>query len=412
VKRAITNIGMLVSPRAEHCAAGREMDHLEIRENVILTIHDGLIEEILPEGTPLPAGYEVIDAGGQVVLPAFTDPHTHIPFGGFRAGEFNMRLKGAGYMDIARAGGGINSTVRATREATEDELFAAGMKNLDLLARHGVATVEMKSGYGLDTENELKQLRVIRRLQDASPLDIKATFMGAHEVPPEYKGNTKGYVDLVVNEMLPAVKAQGIAEYCDVFCEEGVFSIEESRRILSAARELGFKIRIHADEIVPLKGAELAAEQKAVSADHLMQISDQGIADMAAAGTVFTLLPGTTFFLMSNNFAPAKKIIDAGGILSLSTDLNPGSSHTHSMPLIISLACLKMGMTIEQALNAVTINGAHALELSDRTGSIHPGKQADLILLDAPSHEFLVYNFGVNRISGLMKKGNWVFRNS
>jgi len=411
LKKTITNIGQLVTPRSERFAAGRDMDHLDIRENVSLTISNGVIEDILPTGAPLPEGYEVIDAGGQVVMPAFTDPHTHIPFGGFRAGEFNMRLKGAGYMEIARAGGGINATVKATREAGEDDLFAAGMKNLDLLARHGIATVEMKSGYGLDTENELKQLRVIARLQKASSLDIKATFMGAHEVPPEYKGNTQGYVNLVINEMLPAVKDQGIAEYCDVFCEEGVFDIEQSRRILMAARDLGFKIRMHADEIVPLKGAELAAEMNAVSADHLMQISEQGIRDMVKAGTVFTLLPGTTFFLMSDQFAPAKNIIDAGGILSLSTDLNPGSSHTHSMPLIISLACLKMGMTIEQAINAVTINGAHALELSDRTGSLHPGKQADLLFLDAPSYEFLVYNFGVNRISGLMKRGDWVFRN-
>lgn len=410
MKKVITNITQMVTPRARLYAAGEDMNSLEIRENVMICMEEGLITEILPGDTPPPPGYEIIDGEGQIVLPAFSDPHTHIPFGGSRAGEFNMRLKGKDYMDIARAGGGINSTVRATREAGEDELYVSGMKNLSLLARHGVATVEMKSGYGLDLENELKQLRVIKRLKENSPLDIRATFMGAHEIPPEYREDKEAYIRLVIEEMLPAVKEQGIAEYCDVFCEEGIFDIEETRRIIGAARKLGFKIRLHADEIVPLGGAELAAESGALSADHLMQISEQGIRDMVAAGTVFTLLPGTTFFLMSHRYAPAKRIIEAGGILSLSTDLNPGSSHTHSMPLIINLACLKMGMTIEQAINAVTLNGAYALELSELTGSIHRGKQADLLFLDAPDYEYLVYNFGVNRISGLMKKGEWVFK--
>ncbi len=408
MKKVITNISQLVTPVVQECAAGAEMDRLEVREHVSLLIENGLIAKILPNGAELPTDAELVDARGQVVLPAFTDPHTHIPFAGTRENEFNLRIQGQSYIEIAAAGGGINSTVRATRAASEDELFDQSLQHLQLLTRHGVGSIEMKSGYGLDTETELKQLRVIQRLREATPLDIRATFMGAHEIPPEFKGNKRGYIDLLLHEMLPAVKAQGIADYCDIFCEKGVFEIDESREILLQAQQLGFKIRLHADEIVPLGGAELAAELRAVSADHLMRISDAGIEQMVAAGTVFTMLPGTTFFLLSDNYAPGKKIIERGGVLALSTDFNPGSSFSHSLPLIINLACLRMGLTIEQALNAATINAAYALELSDRTGSIHVGKQADLLFLDAPNYEFLVYNFGVNRISGVMKKGEWL----
>lgn len=408
MKKIVTNISQLVTPAAKACAAGDAMNRLEVREHVSLLIENGLIAQILPSGAELPTDAERIDARRQVVLPAFTDPHTHIPFAGTRENEFNLRIQGKSYMEIAASGGGINSTVRATRAASEDELYEQSLQHLQLMVRHGVASLEMKSGYGLDTETELKQLRVVQRLREATPLDIRATFMGAHEIPPEFKGNKRGYIDLLLNEMLPAVKAQGIADYCDIFCEKDVFEIDESREILQKAQELGFKIRLHADEIAPLGGAELAAELRAVSADHLMRISDAGIEQMVAAGTVFTMLPGTTFFLMSDHYAPAQKIIAKGGVLALSTDFNPGSSFTHSLPLIINLACLRMGLSIQQALNAATINAAYAVELADVTGSIHVGKQADLLFLDAPNYEFLVYNFGVNRISGVMKKGEWL----
>lgn len=407
MKTLIKNISQLVSPAAADFAAGEMLDKLDIRENVSLLIEDEKIHSVI-EGAE-PAADRVIDARGQVVMPALADPHTHIPFAGTRQNEFNMRIQGKGYMEIAAAGGGINSTVTATRSASEDELFETSQKHLEMMVKHGTATVEMKSGYGLNTETELKQLRVIKRLKENSPLDIRATFMGAHEIPAEYRDNKQGYIDMLVGEMLPAVKEQGIAEYCDIFCEQGVFEIEDSRKILTKAKELGFRVRLHADEIVPLGGAELAAELNAVSADHLMCISDEGIKRMAESGTVFTLLPGTTFFLMSDSYAPAKKIIDAGGIVSLSTDFNPGSSFTHSMQFIINLACLKMGMTINQAVNAATINGAYALELSDVTGSIHAGKQADLMFIDAPGYEFLVYNFAVNRVSAVMKKGEMIY---
>ena len=408
MKKAIVNIKQLVTPKADLYAAGADMESLEIHENVSLLIEEGLIKSIIPASEKIPGDYVTVDARGMVVLPGFTDPHTHIPFAGERCGEFNMRLKGKTYMDIAAAGGGINNTVSATRNASDEELLTSALDDLELLTRHGTTSVEVKSGYGLDLETELKQLRVIGKLQEISPLDIKATFMGAHEIPPEFKGNKEGYLDLLIKEMLPAVKEQGIADYCDVFCEKGVFEIEDTRRILTVAKDLGFPLRLHADEIVPLGGAELAAEFGAVSADHLMYISDKGIKDMAKAGTVFTLLPGTTFFLMGDSYAPGKKIIGEGGILSLATDLNPGSSHTHSMAMIITLACLKMGLTIEQALNGATINSAYALGLSDRTGSLHRGKQADLLFLDAPGYEYLVYNFGVNRVKGVMKKGEFI----
>ena len=407
MKTLINNIGRLVTPAADRFAAGETLGRLDIKENVSLLIEDGLIKKIMDGGCV--SADEVIDAKGQVVMPALVDPHTHIPFAGTRENEFNMRIKGKSYMEIAAAGGGINSTVRATRAASEDELFEVSKKHLDIIARHGTGTIEMKSGYGLDTETELKQLRVIKRLKESSPLDIRATFMGAHEIPPEFKGNKEGYINLLINEMLPAVKEQGIAEYCDIFCEKEVFEIEDTRRIMTRAKELGFRLRMHADEIVPLGGAELAADLHAVSADHLMCISGEGIERMVQAGTVFTMLPGTTFFLMSDSYAPAKKIIDAGGIIALSTDFNPGSSFTHSMQFIINLACLKMGLSVDQAVCAATINGAYALEMSDKTGSIHAGKQADLMFLDAPGYEYLVYNFAVNRVSAVMKRGRFVF---
>jgi len=294
----------------------------------------------------------------------------------------------------------------------EETLFEQAVRNLRDMVAHGTATFETKSGYGLDTETELKQLRVIKRLQDTQPVGIKATFLGAHEIPTEFRNRKEDYIKLVCNEMLPAVKEQGIAEYCDIFCETGVFNIDESRTILRKAKDLGFKLRIHADELTPLGGGELAGELGAVSADHLVHVSGTGIDKMIQAGVVFNMLPGTTFFLMSDHFAPALDILAANGILALSTDFNPGSSYTHSMPMIIPLACLKMGLTIEQGINAATINGAYSLGLQDVTGSIHPGKQADLTFLDAPSYKFLVYNFGVNRVRAVMKKGKFIFQKS
>jgi imidazolonepropionase len=410
MKKLITNIGQLVTPASYNFAAGNDMKKIKIYHDCSMLIEDGIIAELFEkEEEKLLSGIEEIDAQGMVVMPSFTDPHTHIPFAGTRENEFNLRIQGKTYMEIAAMGGGINSTVKATRKASEEEIYNVAKENLERMIAHGVATFEIKSGYGLDTDTELKQLRVIKKLADNYPVDIKATFLGAHEIPLEYREKKREFIDLILSEMLPAAKEQGIAEYCDIFTETGVFDIEESRVILKKAKELGFKIRMHADELTPLGGAELAAEMDALSADHLVHISDTGIEKMVEKQSVFVMLPGTTFFLMSDTYAPAKKIIEKGGIVALSTDFNPGSSHTHSMPLVITIACLKMGLTIEEAICAATLNGAYSLELSDKTGSIHKGKQADLIFLDAPDYQFLVYNFGVNRIKKVMKKGKIIY---
>ncbi|RLE16771.1 MAG: imidazolonepropionase [Acidobacteria bacterium] len=410
MKTRITNIREIVTPVGSRVAVGADMDKLSVLTHSDIILSDGNIESVIPRNQEEQGIKHVIDAEGAVILPAFVDPHTHLVFGGTREDEFNLRIRGKKYMEIARMGGGINSTVRATRSESEDTLFEHAVRNLRDMVAHGTATFEIKSGYGLETETELKQLRVIKRLQESEPVDIKATFLGAHEIPPEYQGRKKDYVNLVCEDMLPAVKEQGIAEYCDIFCETGVFDIDDSRKILNRAKELGFKLRIHADELTPLGGGELAGELGAASADHLVHVTKAGIAKMVQAGVVFVMLPGTTFFLMSDKFAPAGKILEAGGILALSTDFNPGSSYTHSMPMVITIACLRMGLTIEQGINAATLNGAYSLGLQNVTGSIHPGKQADLIFLDAPSYKFLVYNFGVNRIRAVMKKGQLIYQ--
>ncbi len=406
----IKNIKQLISPVNEDYAIFSDFKRLNVYHNVSILVNNGVIDEIVNEPAPELDVDGVINAKNQVVMPAFVDPHTHLVFAGTREDEFNMRIQGKTYMEIAKKGGGINSTVKETRQAGEEELFFTAKKNMQKMIEHGVATFEIKSGYGLNTETELKQLRVIERLKQSFPVDIKATFLGAHEVPPEYRNNKEKYIDIVINEMLPAVKEQGIAEYCDIFCEEGVFNIEESRRILNKAKEMGFQLRLHADELTPLGGAELAAEVGAKSADHLVYISDSGIDAMVSKNVVFIMLPGTSFFLMSEKYAPAKKIAEKGGIIALSTDFNPGSSYTHSMQMIITLACLKMGLTIEQAINAATINAAYSLDLHHKTGSIHKGKQADLIFLNIPSYKFLVYNYGVNHITTVLKKGIVIFQ--
>jgi len=408
----LTNIREIVTPVCSDLAVGNNMNHLTVYTDSDIILSDGKIESIVPRNQSYPDIDQVVDAGSSVVMPAFVDSHTHLVFGGTREDEFNLRIKGKKYMEIAAMGGGINSTVRATRMEDEDTLFEKAVQNLHDMIEHGTATFETKSGYGLDTETELKQLRVIKRLQDTQPVDIKATFLGAHEIPDEFRNRKEDYVKLVCEEMIPAVKKQGIAEYCDIFCETGVFDIDESRIILRKAQESGFKLRVHADELTPLGGGELAAELGASSADHLVHVTRTGIDRMVQAGVVFNMLPGTTFFLMSDQYAPALDILAAGGILALSTDFNPGSSYTHSMPMIVTLACLKMGLTIEQSINAATINGAYSLGLQNVTGSIHPGKQADLTFLDAPSYKFLVYNFGVNRVRAVMKKGDFIFQKS
>ncbi len=352
---------------------------------------------------------EDFDAHGAMALPGFVDTHTHIPFAGFRESEFNRRLQGESYESIAASGGGIASTVRATRAATEEELAENVLSRARLMARHGTTTAETKSGYGLNLEDELKQLRAVRSAAHRSPLALVPTCLAAHEFPPERRGDP-AWVDEIVDVILPAVAREGLAVFCDAFVERGVFSREQGERVLRAGAAAGLVPRLHADELSDTRGASLAAEVGAASADHLMYIGDDGIAALAASGTVANLLPATSFFLMSDRYAPARRLLDAGAIVSLSTDCNPGSSMTESMPMVMQLATLRMKMTVEESLTAATLNGAYSLRLAHDTGSIEAGKRADLVLLDAPSYLHLVYHFGVNLVRDVLHDGRFVVR--
>jgi len=357
----------------------------------------------------LPEGATVVNGKGKVLTPGLIDPHTHIVFAGSREKELEMRLKGAKYMDILKAGGGILSTAKATREASEEELILETAKRLNRFLQHGVTTVEAKSGYGLTTEAELKQLRVVKTLNDIHPIDLVSTFMGAHAVPVEYKDKPDDFVRLIVEEMLPIVAEEELAEFCDVFCEEGVFTLEQSKTILEEGKKLGLLPKIHADEIVGLGGAELAAEIGAVSADHLLRASEKGIKKMAEKAVIAVLLPGTAFFLMTEP-ANARKMIEAGVPVALSTDRNPGSSPTESLPFIMNLACMTMKMTPEEVLTACTINAAHAINRATEIGSIEVGKKADLVLFDAANYQTLQYNYAVNLVDTVIKNGEIVVK--
>ena len=392
---------------------GREMNDLHVIEGGTVVVTDGRISHVLRAGEPLPvdeAGYTVIDATGKALLPGFVDPHTHFVFGGYREEEFSWRMRGDSYMEIMNRGGGIVNTTKATREASEDELFEVGRRRLDAMLRLGITTVEGKSGYGLDRDTEMKQLRVMRRLNEAHPADIVSTFMGAHATPAEWKGREDEFIDFNIREMFPLVAKEGLAEFADIFCEKDVFTIEQSRRYLQAAREQGFKLKIHADEIVQFGGAELAGELHCVSADHLLQASDAGIRAMADAGVVATLLPLTAFSLRET-FARGREMIDAGCMVALATDLNPGSSFSASVPLLFALACIYMKLSPEEAVTAFTINSAAAIDRADRIGSIDVGKQGDLVLLQFPSYKFLPYHVGMNIVDTVIKQGEVVVKN-
>jgi imidazolonepropionase len=390
---------------------GKEMSNLGIIIDGALVIEAGLItrvgrsEEVL-SGLDLSA-YHVIDASGKSVLPGFVDSHTHLVFAGYRAEEFSWRLCGVRYMDIMERGGGIMSTVKATRSATKGELVGLAKERLDRMLSFGVTTVEGKSGYGLDHDTEIKQLEAMRELDVTHPVDIVRTFLGAHAVPQAYRGNEDRFIDYLIFEVLPEIGKLKLAEFCDVFCEKSVFSVEQSRRLLESARSLGLKLKLHADEMTFLGGAELAVELGAVSADHLLYASDEGIRSMAKTGVVATLLPNTAFSL-KEAYARARFMIDSGCAVALATDFNPGSCFSESVPLMLALATIYMDMSPEEAVTALTINGAAAIGRADRVGSLDPGKQGDAVVLQFPSFLYMPYHVGVNSVEKVIKGGRIV----
>ena len=404
-KLLIEHIGLLATPEGKRARRGAEQGRISLKKDAWVLCEDGLIAAV-GEG-PAPKADRVVDAHQKLVTPGLVDAHTHLIFGGWRQHELALKLRGATYLDILAQGGGILSTVRATRAASEQELYDKAKAALDEMLRFGVTTAEAKSGYGLDLETELRQLRVIRRLDNEHPMDLAATFLGAHAVPEDYITNREGYLRLLCDEVIPAVAREKLAEFCDVFCETGVFSAEESRRILEAGKRYGLVPKIHADEIDPIGGSELTEAVGAISAEHLIVCRPSGIAAMAHAGTVACCLPATSFYLRST-YAPARAMIEAGVPVAMASDFNPGSCPSLNLQFVMNLGCLQYRLTPEEVLTAVTLNAAAAIKRADRIGSLEPGKQADIVIWDAPDLDYVCYRMGSNLVSQVVKKGEYV----
>ncbi len=409
----ITNTASVVTPVGTTARSGPRQGELAIWPRAVVRSEGPrivFVGDAHQHDRLFPKAEQVLDAQGGCVIPGFVDAHTHLPFAGYREDEFDRRLAGESYAQIAAAGGGIVKTVAATRAAPEEELLSLTLERLYRQLLWGTTTTEAKSGYGLDVDNELKQLRVLRRAALLQPVEILPTAMPAHEVPPEWRQDPEGYVQLILGEIYPAIARQGLAQAVDVFCERGVFSPEQTERLLAPAAAYGWRIHLHADELSPLGGAELAARLGAASASHVLHVSPQGMEALARAGVVAVLLPGVSFFLRER-YAPARALVSAGVPVALASDCNPGSSHTESMPAIMQLACLNAGLRSEEALTAATLNAAAALGLAHRLGSVEPGKQADLVVLSAPNAQHLVYHFGVNLVRHVVKAGQVVVIN-
>ena len=408
MKTLVTNIGCLQTPVGSYSHKGSKQGLNEKYNNVEVVIEDGIVKEIVANGKSDGSAFDqVIDAEGKLVTPGLVDGHTHLVFGGYRQHELAMKIAGAGYLDILRAGGGILDTVRKTRDASEEALYEKSAAFLDEMLGFGVTTCEVKSGYGLTMDSELKMLRVINSMKENHKMDVVPTFMGAHAIPPEYEDKGDEYIEFLCKEMIPEVKKQGLAEFCDIFCEEAVFDAAQSRKYMQAAREAGFDLKIHADEIEAIGGTELAGEMEATSAEHLIAIKESGMDAMAAGGTTAMCLPATSFYLGAT-YAPAKAMIEKGIPVAIASDFNPGSCPSLNLQLAINLGCLKYRLTPEEVLTAVTINPACAINRGDLVGTIEPGKQADMVIWNAPDFEMVCYRFGSNLAEKVIKKGELV----
>ena len=400
----VTNIGFLATPEGTSARSGGAQGEIRTLQDAWVLMEDGLISAVGTGVPPAAEGTRVLDAGGRLATPGLVDAHTHLIFGGWRQNELALKLRGVPYLDILAQGGGILSTVRATRAASQEELADKARLALDEMLTLGTTTCEAKSGYGLDTETELRQLRAIRALDQTHPIDLVPTFLGAHALPEAYKNDRAGYIRLLCEEMIPAAAAEGLAEFCDVFCETGVFTAEESRAILEAGKKYGLRPKIHADEIDPIGGSRLAGEIGAVSAEHLIVCPEEGIAAMAAGGATACLLPCTSFYLGAA-YAPARRMVEAGVPVAMATDFNPGSCPCLNMQLVMSLGCLKYRLTPEEVLTAVTLNGAAAIGRADRTGSVESGKWGDLVIWEAEDLNYICYRLGGNLARTVIKKG-------
>ncbi len=390
---------------------GRKMREVGIIKSGAVAIASGEIlaygktHELLDE-LEIDGDTRIIDAKGKTVTPGLVDSHTHPVFAATRENEFAMRIEGKSYMEIAKAGGGILNTAKRTGELTLEEMSTRATPYLDRMLTHGVTTIEGKSGYGLTTESELNMLQALRYLDQIERIDIVPTFMGAHEIPAEFRGGRENeYVDLIIDEMLPIVAERKLAQFCDIFCEVGVFDLDQTRRILTRAKELGLGIKLHADEIEPMGGTELGVELGAISVDHIIEVSQEGIQKLAKSSTVATLLPGTSLFLDKGKFAPARELIDADAVVALATDFNPGSSPTTNLPLIMSLGCISMKMTPAEVMTAVTLNAAFAIGMGEKAGSLTPGKNADIVIWNAENHGQIPYFYGESLVDHVIKKG-------
>jgi imidazolonepropionase len=407
----IENIGQLLTmDHGDGPLKGKEMSELPVMTGAAIGLKDGLIEWIgTHEDAQTHKATERIDVEGKLVTPGLVDPHTHLVFGGSREHEMALKQQGVPYLEILKRGGGILSTVGATREASEEELLKKAHFHLDRMISYGVTTVEAKSGYGLDKETELKQLRVTKKLNKEHAADLVSTFLGAHAIPPEYKGRSDEFLQEML-DILADIEKENLAEFVDIFCETGVFTVEQSRQFLKAAKEKGFSVKIHADEIDPLGGTEMATEIGATSGDHLVGASEKGIQALGATDTIAVLLPGTSFYLNKGKFANARGMLEAGAAVALSTDFNPGSSPTENLQFIMNLASLQLKMTPEEIWNAVTVNSAYAINRGEQAGKLAKGRKADVVLWDAPNYHYVPYHYGVNHTHTVIKNGRIIYR--